>query len=564
MSSIYAHNFKRRTSSSSFPAYGAPRRQSAFGSRGGARFLGIIGTVRGLTFRQGSSAFFKLSLVLAIILLSLRFTRFFAAANDRGSASVYTDSTDRTNHTEVLVDMFLSVNQPFNERSVRIMSPLSDPTGKLEPGVKNTRRFSHFRCLGDDNNIDGRAERACVFENVCYDVEGKEWLYYSRPDTKLKPILFDSVRGERFGFWEEGLGFIGLSGFTQGATDWGPTVRQSASPASTSPSTTAILKTAHALFHLAVHDDNLGHLLWEEMGALWYSMVRLNVFSSELVAMHTVGPLPDRALNRKFRDAFFAALTPRAPVSFDEYVAETARAHGGGAGASHVCFDQLMVGGNMLRFFQNRDWHNMGHEPLFYSLRNRVLGVHGIDPRQVPQRHKIVFTNKTETLKKAIDGGLTKNRGISNLAELVNFVRAKYAGLGVDVEVVEWQKLPMKAQLELMHSTTIFISPSGGVSTLLPFLPEGAHAILIDYYERNGVVYYGTAAGHSISMEAPLWNHVPHVKKQYYQVWEAKDLVSDVPGKTVEECDWRYEVSTVVDLRRMDTLIEAAFEDMEA
>ncbi|KAJ3028263.1 UNVERIFIED_CONTAM: hypothetical protein HDU68_002070 [Siphonaria sp. JEL0065] len=444
-------------------------------------------------------------------------------------------------------DLFLSYNEPFSARSVRITNPANVSLNHPPPLVsnKNSRRFSHFRCAGDDNDIDRRGERICVFENVCYNLQHKQWNYFVRPDTQRKPILFDMYRGERFDFWEEGLGFVALSGFTQGSTDWAPIVQTMPSPAYVSPSTTITLQNLHAIFHLAVHDDNLGHLLWEEMGMLWYSMIRLNAYSTDLIAMHAVNPLPDRKLNKKFRNAFFKAFTPNDPVNLEEYIFAKAKS---GTSPSEpaikdVCFDQLLAGGNMLR------------------LRNRILSVHGIDWTKTPVNHRIVFTNKTETLKKNIDGGLATNRGISNLAEIVTHVKKRYPSVKVDV--IEWQKLGIKEQLELLQSTTLLITPSGGVSTLLPFLPEGAHAIIVDYYERTGDPWYGTQPKTSVSMEAPMWNHFPHVKKLYYQVWGAADLVSDVPGKTVEEVDWRYEVSTKINLGRLDKLIEAGFEDME-
>ena len=32
-------------------------------------------------------------------------------------------------------------------------------------------------------------------------------------------------------------------------------------------------------------------------------------------------------------------------------------------------------------------------------------------------------------------------------------------------------------------------------------------------------------------MEAALWNHVPHVRKLYYQVWEPSDFAGRQPGR---------------------------------
>ncbi|KAJ3071048.1 hypothetical protein HDU98_005899 [Podochytrium sp. JEL0797] len=489
----------------------------------------------------------------------------------KNPSALVVESVAQSAKRPVAPDLFLSTNQPFNQRSVRLPNPaVADPSSKTSGNAianagpvaggltsKNSRRFSKFRCAGNEKSIDARRERVCVFENVCYNLGTKDWAYYIRPDSSRKPILFDQSRGERFDFWDEGLGFVALSGFTQGLTDWGPKVHASVSPAITSPDSTKTLTSLHALFHLAVHDDNLGHLLWEEMGALWYDMIRLNAFSTDLVAMHALEPLPDRKLNKKFRNAFFKALTPNEPVTMETYL----DGFGKSGVVKDVCFDELLVGGNMLRFFENSGWHNFGHEPLFYSLRNRILDVHGLDHDALPAKHRIVFTNKTETLKKQMDGGLVSNRGVANLGEVVQQVRLAYPA--VEVVVVEWHKMEIKEQLELLQGTTVFVTPSGGVSTLLPFLPEGAHAIVVDYYERKGDPYYGTVAKASVSMEAPMWNHWPHVKKLYYQVWGAADLVSDVPGKTVEQVDWRYEVSTRLDVGRLKSLIETAFEDME-
>ena len=48
---------------------------------------------------------------------------------------------------------------------------------------------------------------------------------------------------------------------------------------------------------------------------------------------------------------------------------------------------------------------------------------------------------------------------------------------------------------------------------MIPFLPEGAHAIIVDYYEKDGKPLFGTRKNTSVSMESPFWNYWPHVKK---------------------------------------------------
>lgn len=99
---------------------------------------------------------------------------------------------------------------------------------------------------------------------------------------------------------------------------------------------------------------------------------------------------------------------------------------------------------------------------------------------------------------------------------------------------------------------------------VLPFLPDGAHVIILDYLEREDDEMVGTKAGESVSMEAPFWNYWPHVKKLYYQVRTNESLKSDDPVKSLDEVSWRDEVSIQVDLSRLETLLEMAFEHMSA
>lgn len=54
-------------------------------------------------------------------------------------------------------------------------------------------------------------------------------------------------------------------------------------------------------------------------------------------------------------------------------------------------------------------------------------------------------------------------------------------------------------------------------------------------------------------MEAELWRHVRHVKKQYYQVWGVKDFKKGKPG---------HDASVVVDPQRLGQIIDDALENM--
>ena len=52
----------------------------------------------------------------------------------------------------------------------------------------------------------------------------------------------------------------------------------------------------------------------------------------------------------------------------------------------------------------------------------------------------------------------------------------------IKLEVVNWPEMPFRQQIHELHATTVLITPPGDVSSIVPFLPKGAHAIIIDYH----------------------------------------------------------------------------------
>ncbi|KAJ3020145.1 hypothetical protein HKX48_001251 [Thoreauomyces humboldtii] len=61
---------------------------------------------------------------------------------------------------------------------------------------------------------------------------------------------------------------------------------------------------------------------------------------------------------------------------------------------------------------------------------------------------------------------------------MVDALRQTYPNIQVDL--INWKDLTITQQLDTLMGTTILITPAGGVSTLAPFLSEGADAIILD------------------------------------------------------------------------------------
>ena len=202
-----------------------------------------------------------------------------------------------------------------------------------------------------------------------------------------------------------------------------------------------------------------------------------------------------------------------------------------------------------------------GKEPWLALYRQRVLHFHGLAPSQSlpppPKAHTLILVQK--------DG----RRGIHNFDEALAYLRGGCAGLcaGVFAQIrsTTFHTLTIREQLQLVSTATIAISPPGGCSMVLPFLPEGAHAILINYMlsakEANSGAgpnrklrgAEGICAKCSLTMEASLWRHTRHVRKLYYQVWAPSDFARGRPGR---------DAAVVLQMPRLGYLVRAALDSM--
>jgi hypothetical protein len=392
--------------------------------------------------------------------------------------------------------------------------------------------YSRFRCIGDDNSADSIAmdDRTCVFMNICYHTPTKTWNYYSR---NKRIIIFDKVRGPIRDFSQDDHGYAIITYFN--LFHWAPKI-----VTKKLPQDRITLSDLHVLFRHWIPDHgpvNLGHFLWEDLMGQYTSLRRAGLDTSNPVIMDMNGNNSDPVF-KKF-SVFFKGLSSKPPVAFGQYLSQFK--------TPNVCFEQLQIGGTVGTFQRDDRKNNQGKELFFREFRDRVMTSIHVDPMFVPTSHLIVITKKS--------GGMFQ-RGIANVDELQIFLQKMYPS--IPVRVVDWSKMSIAKQLEIAVKTTILISPPGGVSMIAPFLPEGAHAIFMDFFATKK--QFGYEEGESASMEAAFWGHWLHFKKQYYQTFDLMDHVMDHPNAE----DTRWYASVKVDMKRMKDLVDAAIEDMEA
>jgi hypothetical protein len=340
-----------------------------------------------------------------------------------------------------------------------------------------------------------------------------------------------------FSITRNGRRFLSLT--SRAGQSWAPFIVDQACPSTN----VTWLTNLHTLWREYADDYNFGHVVWEDIGSIFYALERMNKFDEHLVVMH-VTPIPQDPNFQKFIHNILPAITSEKLVEYKSYLTTF--------NTNYVCFRHFMAGGSLVLFHSSAIKENHGRESLLYKWRSKIIMYHKFNPEYIPNHHRIVITNKSASVWAKAPNVM--HRAIANLIEVVTFVRKTYPNIPVDV--IEWHKMAFVKQIDLLLNTTIFISPAGGVSMIAPFLPYGSHAILMDYYVIENSS--GFQAGSSASMEGMLLNHFPHFKKDYYQIYGQQEYVFDFDGAT----DTRNDASIIINVTRLHLLIESALEDM--
>ena len=396
--------------------------------------------------------------------------------------------------------------------------------------------YSIHRCCGDENHIDNVRDRACVFNDICFHVPSEKFQYFRRLNVNgEKPIFYDVSKRMLKTFPTEPARFAAIS-MPRAQQFWAPDMISRPYPIRNSTRLTHV----HQLWKEAYLDYNYGHAVWEEFAAIFYVMERTNEVDNQSIILYA-GTLPKHPGFVRLEKFIRPVITPNPIKEFQSYVRSFQ--------TEYVCFDRFLVGGHLYFFDQaGKEYHEV--ELLLYKWRNRIMTFYGLDPKYIPKQHKFTIVNKTSSHVSFV------RRRIANLKEIVDFIRATYPS--IPVEVVEWQHIDPVDQLRKLATTTILISPAGAVATKVPFLSHGTHAIIADNYVSQD--YFFLRKGESGSLERQFLQHWSHVRKLYYQVDGLQDHVWDHAGAS----DAQNSASTVFDVTRLKLLVDSALENMQA
>ncbi|CAF3771917.1 unnamed protein product [Rotaria sp. Silwood1] len=341
---------------------------------------------------------------------------------------------------------------------------------------------STWTCTGNMNYESEWHQRTCAFKNICYNKQRKIFQFYRKPGSIKTPILFEPKLGHIYDFNINNHGFVGLIARASPHESWGPTIVEEWLP---STDKIPYLEHVHVLFMHWYVSFNPGHVIWEDIASTYFAMVRLNEYDRNAVLIEY------RRFPKK-GDQFYQMyqnLVPAFAANFDglDHYMNNFR-------SPLVCFRTLVAGGAKPMFSIINEPYTNGKERLLYDYRTAILRYHGVNVSHVPSHHRIVLVNKTQALRRSL-------RSIKNLVEVKHFIHSTYPKIQLDV--IDWSKYTFTQQMHELYKTTILITPCGGISTIIPFLPDGTHAIVMDFYVNKQAYRKDAryAIGESASMD---------------------------------------------------------------
>uniref|UniRef100_A0A0G4G6A5 Glycosyltransferase 61 catalytic domain-containing protein n=1 Tax=Chromera velia CCMP2878 TaxID=1169474 RepID=A0A0G4G6A5_9ALVE len=306
------------------------------------------------------------------------------------------------------------------------------------------------------------------------------------------------------------------------------------------------------LMHLA----NLFGVALESVRVLWHSS--LARWAGDLEKLRG-------EVERIIRD-FYAALVRIPPEFLEDFWRQEQSIS---PSLNRLCFRHLIAGASWMKSI-----HGVGDyrflSPLLREVRMKVYNHHGLQNLGRMDIPPVPFRDQRKVLVIRKSGGM-RTRSMQNIDEVAEWTReilnervVRESGYSATVSVFDWKSVRaggLKEELGVWSSVDILITPCGGVSMLGFFMRPGAQMIVMDHLEDD------SRYAKSMSMEKMIWEALPWMSVQFYQIINRTDLV--LPPEAWEDVDkhperahpvFRNEANVMVQKGRLRLLVLNAVE----
>jgi hypothetical protein len=340
-------------------------------------------------------------------------------------------------------------------------------------------RSSHF-CKGNMDGAVGGKYRVCLFTNVCWNGDGIT--YYSGGKD-----LFTYYDRELVGPFDKK--FIRLNTEREDPSYLNITVANAYLPLGN----TTFFESTIAIYYDPYISENFGHFLAEGLFAAYYAQLMFGVLTPDvsLIVPRFVTP------NCKKHTRCSLLFREWAPGITRKSIKQLVDIKPG------TCFQELIPGTWPLSGLRPFSEPMVGRGSVWYDFREYMLRNLGFNPLKRPKIHKILWSTRNPS----------ETRIILNQQQVHTSLIQEFPH--IPLEVMNIALLNSTQQLKLLETTTVLITPDGGISFIAALLPLGSAAVFLDdWYPLEN---------RSRHLEGFLWSFIPNHLQDFYYLVKARE-----------------------------------------
>ncbi|CAJ1960446.1 unnamed protein product [Cylindrotheca closterium] len=395
---------------------------------------------------------------------------------------------------------------------------------------KSADFHSSAHCIGETHNPDTAwMYRSCHFKNLCFDTSTKDFFLVKGPTEKdfqqrrkhYPPSFISTSTIPN----DLTLALGGINprwngtDFNQGIhkVKWSPKIVDAPPKDYYMLPDNAVFVPFHSL---AAH--NVGHLLWDDLYAIYLLLSDFGFLASEKVLLR-VDTLPllygTCEMRRKKAQRCAQNYEKFLPLmGIDPSTFSTAKhAKQSPASPTIICAKTAVAGLGMLSDHGLKDhgWNptvdgpvqNVGRGSMLYQFRNFML--HNLGFPLIPSGN-----NPFRILLSAHSSGEPER----DLDFQAQHQRLHSAFPSADVQIVEFAQMSLMDQISLTSQSNVFVSTCGGGAMTATFLPRGASLILL-YSEQGGFDFASfNLTGGPAYLDSDLFNNAGYLQVHWIPI----------------------------------------------
>lgn len=403
--------------------------------------------------------------------------------------------------------------------------------------------YSSQWCIGGKGRSGTAAERSCLFHNLCYNTDTKQYVYYRNSSERNHAILADhGYIINKFTADDQHITTKTNSYLQLSVKSWyepdnvymTPVIVDSSIP----KSNVEWLGTPDdiTVIHHSINTHNTGQYLLDTLFVQYILMSSFGVLTSNMQPIYTSSCQQQYTKPEQIQlcmnsiQQYTSGLTSRQPIFISQIKSTVLQ-----------CYSQVLVGSGP--FGLQSSW---GRGSIYRSFRHYYLSNLGFNS-------DLSTSSTNQPIIAILSFGKLRYNKLTNAAALRQHLHQHIKGSQVQlIDMTSYNTL--SDYIKFLQSTHIIIQPAGSIGLTGILMNENSCVINIDTYDINKKKSYGT--------EERLWSSLGYLHTYNYPVLKNEIQLPAGNANQLNNNEWREAGEITIELDRMVTIVQAALDKM--